>query len=155
MAATPKPDWAASLIDLLDHQRAVIVQLYALCRQQAPLVQEGDAQSLLLLLGQRQQLITRLSQANAMLEPYKRNWPRFWSELDEPTRRSVGRLVDEVQGMLDRIVEQDNQDRQSLARQCQEMSGGLQQISRGTAVNRAYGDDDRWAGRNRFTDQEG
>ena len=155
MAANlPQPQWAQRLLSLLQEQRAVYQHLREFSQKQSELVQQGDADRLLQLLAQRQQLIDQLAALNTQLEPFKKDWPRLWSELDEPARRSVDRLVQEVQGVLDGILQQDDQDRQVLARQRENMSTNMQQLNHGAKVNRAYGSSNNHDN-NRYTDSTG
>jgi len=150
------PPWASELIELLEQQRIIYEQLGRLSEKQADLVQQGDAESLLAVLSQRQSHIDRLLGINQKLEPIRRRWPELWADLDDYTRNDIRALMDEVQRMLDVIIEQDEADRQSLAEQRKGVADGLSRISSGAAVNRAYGNVGA-GGRdmNRFTDQRG
>ena len=134
-----QPQWAQRLLSLLQEQRAVYEHLRTFSEKQSHLVEQGDAENLLQLLALRQQLIDKLAALNEQLEPFKKDWPRLWSELDEPTRRGVDGLVKEVQGVVDGIVEQDDADRQVLARKRDAVASELSQIRSGAKVNRAYG----------------
>ncbi len=147
---------ASGLIELLDQQRLIYLQLQKLGRSQTQLVAAGQAEPLLDLLAQRQTLIDNLSQLNARVEPFKREWPRVWSSLDAAMRARVSGLIDHVQNLLDQIVEQDSRDRASLTLQRDRIGSELGQLRKGSTVHRAYGrrDVDPDA-KNRYTDQQG
>lgn len=151
---TTQPQWASRLLSLLDEQRVVYYQLREFSQKQSELVEQGDADHLMQLLAQRQQLIDRLSALNQQLEPFKKDWPRLWSELDEPTRRSVDQRVNEVQALLDGILKQDDHDRKALIQRRDNLSSGLKQVSQGQKVNRAYGSKPNYDN-NRYTDSQG
>jgi DNA repair ATPase RecN len=153
MTTTTTPDWAAELIALLDQQRRIYHQLGDLSRQQSQLVSAGDAEPLLSLLGQRQQLIDQLTQLNGRIDPYKRDWPALWAQLDRGDR--IQQLIDQVQKLLDDIVQQDEKDRVALSAQRQHVADELQQVRHGTAVNRAYGRPTTGLDNNRYTDFQG
>jgi hypothetical protein len=148
------PSWASELIEMLEQQRVIYEQLGRLSEKQGELVQQGDAESLLAVLSQRQAHIDYLLKINEKLEPIRQRWPDLWAELDTTTRNDIRALMDDVQRMLDVIIEQDEADRRSLADQRKQVTDGLQRVSSGAVVNRAYGN----AGAvsfNRFTDQQG
>jgi hypothetical protein len=138
MTAQTAPQWARTLIELLDEQRAIY-----------------DAESLLGLLGRRQSLIDRLVQINARIEPFKQQWPDLWNELDDEHRESVRQRIDEVRGLLDHIIDQDERDRVALASHRNSVSRQLDHLNRGAAVHRAYGPAPGGATHNRFTDEQG
>jgi hypothetical protein len=155
MTTTTTPDWAAELIALLDQQRRIYHQLGDLSRQQSQLVSAGDAEPLLSLLGQRQQLIDQLTQLNGRIDPYKRDWPALWAQLDRGDQFRIQQLIDQVQKLLDDIVQQDEKDRVALSAQRQHVADELQQVRHGTAVNRAYGRPTTGLDNNRYTDFQG
>lgn len=152
MTLKTKPDWAADLIELLGEQRDIYAQLQELSEKQAALVAEGDAESLLTLLAERQTLIDKLTQLNGRVEPYKQNWPTLWSQLDAQSQRRVQGLIDQVQSLLDRIVQQDERDREALSEQRERIGAQMTRTSQGSAVNKAYG---AGAAEPRYTDREG
>jgi len=154
MAVTTRPDWATELIDLLDDQRRIYVQLHELSQEQTHLVEAGEAEPLLTLLSKRQQLIDRLTQLNGRMEPFRRNWPTLWSELSDAKRTTVQSLIDQVQGLLDKIVNQDERDRAALSAQRERVGQALSQVKVGTNLNRAYGGPAS-PGSSRYTDQRG
>jgi len=155
MTAQTAPQWAQTLLELLDEQREIYRDLSQLSDEQSNLVAEGDAESLLGLLGRRQALIDRLVQINARIEPFKQQWPDLWNELDDELRESVRQRIDEVKALLDHIIDQDERDRVALASHRSSVSRQLDHLNRGAAVNRAYGPNQAAPAQNRFTDEQG
>jgi len=149
------PEWASELIEMLEQQRVIYEQLGRLSEKQAEMVQQGDAESLLAVLSQRQAHIDQLLSINQKLEPIRQRWSELWGQLDEYTQNDIRSLMNDVQRMLDVIIEQDEVDRKSLAEQRKGVSDGLKQVSSGAAVNRAYGSAGSGRDMNRFTDQRG
>lgn len=144
-----------TLVGLLDQQHEIYLQLRELAQRQSRLVADGDAESLLTLLNQRQALIDQLLKINEQIEPFKKQWSAFWAELDASQRQRIRERMDAVQSLLDGIMEQDERDRQALAAQRSQVGQRLSDVSRGTAVNRAYGRAAPTTTQNRFTDQQG
>lgn len=148
------PGQAAVLIRLLDQQRAIYVKLCELGRTQTQLVAGGEAQPLLHILAQRQNLIDRLVEISTSLEPYKNDWSRVWSAFDAPTQVRVGGLIDHVQDLLNQVLQQDRRDRDALMGHRDRLAVQMNTLRRGHSVHRAYGrDDDR--PEPRYTDQHG
>ncbi len=155
MNTSTQPQWAKKLIELLDEQRGIYRQLCDLSQQQSEMIEAGQAEPLLALLGRRQGLIDELAQLNGSLEPYKNQWPRLWHELEDEARGQIEQLIGDVQVLLDRIVEQDERDRLALSGERDRLADELQHVRRGSAVNQAYGRLGGQPGNSRFTDQEG
>lgn len=116
MTISLNPAWASELVELLDQQRCLYAQLQQLSRQQGRLVGDAgaDMSGLVLVLGQRQNLIDQLARLNAHVEPYRRNWPALWESLDAASRVRVRGLIEEIQALLDQIVGRDEKDRAAL-----------------------------------------
>jgi flagellar biosynthesis/type III secretory pathway chaperone len=155
MTVDVSSDSVERLVELLDQQCGIYQQLRDLSEQQSRLVAEGDAESLLTLLNQRQALIDRLLQINEQIEPFKQRWSQFWSELDASQQGRIRERMDAVQSLLDGIMAQDEKDREALAAQRTRVGEQLGQVSRGANVNRAYGQASNYTVNTRFTDQQG
>jgi hypothetical protein len=138
MTRTTHPEWVDTLIDLLEQEKVIYEQLGRLGHEQSSVVDRGDTESLLILLGQRQTMIDQLVEINGQLEPYKQRWPELWAELDPSTQQEIRQLMDQVQGLLDGILEQDERDRAALTDRRQQVADELGKINKGTALNRAY-----------------
>jgi len=155
MTTATTPDWAGELITLLESQQKIYAQLNELSQKQSELVTAGDAEPLLSLLGQRQQLIDQLTQINGRIDPYKKDWPALWPQLDRGVQARIQQLINQVQKLLDQIVEQDEKDRVALSSQRQQLASDIQKVRQGSAVNRAYGRPAEGPDNNRYTDYEG
>ena len=92
------------IILLLRRQVALFEQLAKLSEQQAGLVGKGPAEALLSLLARRQRFIDELTHLSAELEPFRVDWARTRSELDQGHAASADELVERSQSLLDLIL---------------------------------------------------
>lgn len=156
MTVAVPPDWATRLIDLLDQQRRIYSHLEQMSARQTHLVQAGQTEPLLTLLAQRQRLIDQLTQVAGNIEPFKKDWPALFAQLDLVSRGRIQSLINQVQELLGRIMSADERDRVALTEQRGRLSVGLQQVAKGSVLNRAYqsgGVDPET--HNRYTDEQG
>ncbi len=155
MTTDTLPQWADQLLALLDEQAGLYEQLETLGQRQSAVVDRGDTEALLEILGQRQRMIDQLVGLNGKLDPYKRRWSELWPQLEPDQQAHVRRKVDRVQDMLDQLLQRDERDRAALAGQQQQIKRQLDQVNRGSQVNRAYGAPAGGGSSPRFTDRTG
>lgn len=146
----------AELIGLLDQQQRIYQHLQQLSARQSQLIREADAEALLVVLSQRQELIDQLVDIGAQVEPFRQQWPTFWSALDEQEQAQLRERIDAVRGLLEAVIEQDEADRIALAAERDAVASNMKHVRQGAAAGRAYGA----AGQShthspRFTDREG
>ncbi len=132
-------EWAPRLASILDEQRRVCVDLEQLSCQQGEQIRTGDTGALMRVLGERQELINRLSHLNAELEPYRREWDWCMGRLSGEERQSMERAARELRVLVDRIWARDEEDRLALERQRSAVSSELTSLSRGRVAMSAYG----------------
>lgn len=132
-------EWAPRLASILDEQRRVCLELEQLSTQQAEWIQNGDTGSLMRVLGERQELINRLSHLNSELEPYRREWDWCMSRLPGEERTQMESAARELRVLVDRIWARDEEDRKALERQRSAVSAELTNLSRGRVAMNAYG----------------
>jgi len=143
-----------ALVALLEQQRSLFAQLHELSEHQSKLVEQSQADELLQLLSQRQAIIDELVTSNQRLEPYRRDWQRLFTELDEPRRRRVAHLLQEVQQSLSAILAQDERDREALQSQQRGIGSELSGMARAGSAAQAYRNVPRSVDP-RFTDRKG
>ena len=139
MTLTAQPQWASTLIGLLEQQRGIYIQLHELCSLQSQHVANGDPEPLLALLAKRQRLIDELTRLNACVAPYKKDWTTLWAQLGGHDQSAIQSLIDQVQALMEEIVAQDEKDRAALSTQRDKVGLQLQNIHTGNALNKAYG----------------
>jgi len=155
MTVETLPQWAEKLLKLLEAQRAIYLQLAQLGEQQSQCVERGDTESLLSLLGRRQQQIDQLLSLNSQLEPYKQRWAELWPELDEAQQARLRDCMNAVQQLLEDQLARDDRDRATLHEQREGVNKQLRQVKQGSQMNRAYANTSTPDASPRFTDRTG
>lgn len=129
---------ARRLTELLLQQRDVYRRLLELSESQHAAVGCDEPESLLRVLGQRQQLIAQLTEINTLLEPYRSRWDELREGLSPAQRLEVSELVEQVQALLGQILQQDETDSRALQRRTEEVRQEAAAASTGRRVHNAY-----------------
>jgi len=153
--AVRQTDWVDQLVALLEEQHAIYVKFEQFSIRQSQLVQDGQTDELLSLLAQRQQLIDQLTLLNNRIEPYRERWSQMWTDLDEADQQRVRELIEQVQHLIEKIVDQDGKDRSVLQDRRDQLIGNISRVRQSGAAHRAYGQDPHDPQRARYTDQQG
>lgn len=132
------PPTPAGLVRLLTQQRDLYLQLKTLSDQQASLIVGGETEQLLSVLAHRQRLVDALTRLNRDLAGYRQQMPDLQNDLPPADRDRVRALMDEVDGLLHAIIEQDDRDRQQLQAAQQKVGVQIHQAARGGAAMQAY-----------------
>lgn len=127
-----------SLLKLLIRQRDLYRQLKQLSDQQASLIEAGETDQLLAVLAQRQRMVDALMATNQELAAHRKTTPNLQNDLMPQQREQARALMDEVDGLLHGIIEQDDRDRQQLQTAQQAVGTQLKQVARGGAAMSAY-----------------
>ena len=129
----------APLLVLLERQRAEYRALHDMSRQQHDYVSRRDGEALLALLGRRQQVIERLTQIDAALSQYRRDWGQVYASLEPVDRDHADTLLGEINETLAAIMASDREDAEALGEQKQRISGELASVPTSRQVHSAYG----------------
>ncbi|HRQ72119.1 MAG TPA: flagellar export chaperone FlgN, partial [Phycisphaerales bacterium] len=89
---------ASRIVEALDRQLALFRRLDTLSRRQRDVVNAGDTDQLLGVLGERQEVIEQLERLGEQLRPVRRGWDSMLERL--PTNRRA-----EVRERLDALAE--------------------------------------------------
>ncbi len=127
------------LMDILTRQHELYQQLSALAAKQSELVRSGDTNTLMSVLGARQNILEQLSPLDQQLQPYRATWDENLSAMTPDNRAKAQKLMAEVQQMLAAILKQDEEDRQSLMAQKEDVGAQIGQTVTGVQLNKAYG----------------
>lgn len=141
------------LIELLRHQQTLYRQLRVLTDRQKALVVREDTEALLSLLAERQRLVNGLVGLNGHLAPFRANWTELYSNLDEPLRREVAELLEEVNASLGGILKSDSRDSATLTARQHDRAVQMANVDAGSRASAAYSTARRGAN-NRRTDAE-
>ena len=156
MTAVPlNTDSVCSLIELLKRQVGVLEQLTDQANLQSVAVAEGRTESLLSLLAQRQQAIDQLQQINGDLSPFRDDWNRIWSALNETQKAQVAPLVQKVHQLLDHALTNDERDRQKLEVAKNQVAADLARLTHTGEATAAYQRAGIATYQNRFTNRQG
>ena len=132
-------DIGSRLINLLSQQQLLYRQLNDLAQKQTNLVDGGDPEMLLRILGGRQRLIDRLAALDRELTPIRADWQRVADSLPPAQRQQAQDLVASVQEILSEILARDKRDTQALRDQQQKVATQIRSTAAGKRINQAYG----------------
>lgn len=100
------------LLAMLEQQRFLVAQLRELAARQSGLVKRGDAEGLLTLLGQRQELLDRVMEAQQEIGPLAAKIDR--NSLDDSQHERATTLMAEIKDGLAEVMKQDDVDRAAI-----------------------------------------
>lgn len=139
-AATPATPVTTGegVIDALRRQVVLYEQISSLAGRQSELVESGQTEELLSLLGDRQRLIAGLTAINAQLEPVRAEWSVFAASLSDSQRSAVASLASRIDQLRQSILKQDDQDRAALSAARDRVGRDLRKLSQTGQAARAY-----------------
>lgn len=135
---TPQ-ECAGQMLQLIGAQRDLFAKILDLSQRQLKLIEAGETDDLLRLLGEKQQLIARNEAINHVLVPLRPVWERQRENAGPRLRQPIEQTLEELQRLLTAVVELENR-AQSQAQDAKEQTG--QQVGRmqtGKAMLKAYG----------------
>ncbi len=127
-----------SLIEALRCQRTLYVTLRELSAEQRSHIAENNGESLLTLLGRRQQVIDELARLDGTLAAFRRDWSARYGGLRVEDRGRVDALLAEIDAALTAIMEMDREDAEALARRTEGIGTTLREAPKRRAVHAAY-----------------
>lgn len=128
----------AELVRLLEHQRTLYRRLRLLGDRQRALVTMDDAQGLLELLSERQQLVDGLVGLTARMAPFRTGWTQLYQEMDEFSKKRITSLLEEVNGSLGSILSSDSCDTATLKARRETTAHQLSGLGAGIRAGAAY-----------------
>ncbi len=144
---------AESLITMLTRQQALIHRLSDLARRQGELIDSGDADALLTLLGQRQQIMDQFVASQDDLTLLADACRGETGPVPEGTCARITTLVEDISERLGEIMRLDEQDRARLESNRDRVGADLVGLSTSRAAHDAYVR--ARAVTNRFADRQG
>jgi len=121
------------VLRLLEEQAELYEQLASLAGRQRTLITTENAEPLLELLAERQQLTSRIARLADRLKPVREQWPAYRDRLAPAQQQRADHLLLSVQQRLDRVMASDEQDAKLLMARKEAAAGVL----RGTHASRA------------------
>lgn len=140
VAADERPDaWGPRVAAVLEAQRRICIELEALTGRQRECIVQGDTNTLMSVLGERQDLINQLTALNVEIEPYRADWERYMQRVTPAQREAMQAAVAELGQLVDRISASDDADRKHLEEQRSVVSAEMTTLSRSRVAVSAYG----------------
>jgi hypothetical protein len=159
MDAGPTPGTdpgARRLAGIIDEEHALCLELDGLSVAQSAMVEGGDTEGVLEVLGRRQRIIDRIVTLNAELAPLRERRDELMAALPAQERERVRSKVGEIAQTVERVRARDEQDRLAMERRRAGIAGELSGLARARGAVAAYaaprGHD---GGGARFQDREG
>jgi hypothetical protein len=112
VAAVESPE---DVLTLLRRQASLYAGLESLATRQRSLVTEDEVSPLLGLLGERQKLSQELSVIATSLAPSRKEWAVYRRRFTPSQRTEAERLLQDINGRLQRIIETDEHDARVLS----------------------------------------
>lgn len=133
----PESD-AQRMAGLIGDQHALCVELDSLSRAQSAMVEGGDTDGVLEVLGRRQRIIDRMTQLNESLSPLRERREQMLGALSPAERERVRGRIDEIAAMVERVRSRDDQDRAAMERRRSSIATEITGIARGRGAVAAY-----------------
>lgn len=130
---------ARRLAGIIDEEHALCIELDSLSLAQSAMVEGGDTDGVLEVLGRRQQIIDRIVVLNTELSPLRERRDELLAVLPAGERQRVRARVDEIADTVERVRARDEQDRQAMERRRTGIAGELSGLTRARGAIAAYG----------------
>lgn len=130
--------WLPRLNKLLDEQCELCVGLDTLSARQTQAVGVGDTDGLLRILGQRQTLVDRVTDINALLEPFRVKKEELLGRLVPAQREGVVQRVGKIAALVESVRARDDQDRIVIEKMRTAVADELANLTRVKGAAAAY-----------------
>lgn len=150
------PDlWLPRLGRILDEQLGLYRRLDELSQSQAGVIESGDSDALLTVLGQRQTIVERITALNADLEPFTSRWDTLSLRVPGTKKQSIRARLDELETLVGSITQRDEHDRAALEKQRAAVSSDLVGLGHQKSAHNAYVGSPRQGHVPRYQDRQG
>jgi flagellar biosynthesis/type III secretory pathway chaperone len=129
---------AHRLAKLIDRKHVVLSQLRELVRRQDALIAEGDLDSLMRVLGAKQQLLAALQEVEAELRPFRDQDPEAREWASDEQRQASRDANDQCAEMLSEIVALEKQCEARLAQRREATAARLEVVVGAAKARGAY-----------------
>jgi flagellar biosynthesis/type III secretory pathway chaperone len=126
------------IIAALSEQVTCYQRLAKLAEIQHGHVQQGNTESLLKVLQQRQVVLQQLAALEQIIAPVKRQWTVYLDKLDVASRKKAETLLTDSRSLLERITSADRDDVMVLQNQKLNLSRQIGKTTAARQVNRSY-----------------
>ena len=126
------------LQELVRRKHACVSQLFALGQQQCEVVDGGDVNDLLRILGAKQVLIGTLQEIEKLLEPYRHDDPESRSWRSPADRETCAQLVAQCDLLYRALLENERRSEQRLSARRDDAAARLYEVHAAHEVRGAY-----------------
>ena len=106
--------------------------------QMAVIDREAGPEDLLEILGRKQALINELDSLERELRPFKEKWHRVRESLAAEYRTQIEQVVRNMQGILAELLDLEEEGREKLQQQQEEVAEKIREIGKGKQAHDAY-----------------
>lgn len=140
MRRAPAESGRANFADLFRKRRDQFSALLGYSRRQSDLIQADDYTELLVVLGQKQGILSRIDEINKQFPGLQDQWRQWRDHLDADTRDTCDRLLDETERILAELIEHEQASTVRLTERRNATQRQLEAVSEGSRVHQAYRD---------------
>lgn len=126
------------LLELFGREQACYTSLLDLSRRQKQIIETGDVDDLLQVLGQKQKVLSRVGEVENLLLPYKRNWPAIRSSLDSNDRQVLDLALATVEELLAELIALEKESEQLLIKRRDVVETELHEAVKVGHIQQAY-----------------
>lgn len=126
------------LLELFGREQACYTSLLDLSRRQKEVIEHGEVDDLLQILGQKQKVLARVGEIENQLLPYKRNWPAVRAGLDGNDRQVLDLALSTVEELLAELIALERHSEDLLVKRRDLVEVELHEAAKGGAVQQVY-----------------
>ncbi len=129
-------------LSYFEQRRDAFRELLRLSARQQEHINGDDYSELLVVLGQKQQIINRVVSTRSQHTQVVDHWRQQRKHFNSESRSRCDALLSEAETLLSQVMESDERSTTDLRSRRDATQGQLQKISQGTQAHRAYATDE-------------
>ncbi len=134
----PPERWKPALLQIVEEKLSLCRRLDALSKGQRSLIERGDADGLLALLAERQDLLGRLRALQEAMAPYRARWESLMGSLPAEEANAIRQRIDALAQLVRDILQRDDSDRRALDARRSAVMESLKSLGAGKNAVAAY-----------------
>ncbi|MBY0588126.1 flagellar protein FlgN [bacterium] len=126
------------LLEYFGREQACYTSLLDLSRQQRMLIEDGQMDHLLAVLGHKQQILGQVSEIETRLRPFKENWDVVRQSLSRDDRGMVDDALSTVEELLGELIGLEKESEELLVSQMSGVRQEMNEVATAKGVSSAY-----------------
>ncbi len=126
------------ILEAIRQEREACDQLAELRAEQRRMIDAGEAEALLEVLGRKQQTIDLIMRLESQLKPVRAEWEQKQATFGAAMRFSISDGFREVRDRLESLIAQENEDAEALASRKERVQGELDDLGRKRRLEAVY-----------------